>query len=526
MSDLPDLIAQLQSVEHFRNLPDADIRAIINAGGCGASSRTRRSLSRASRAPGCSYCLQGQVHLRKLGPQGRNRSWRSSSPVIMFNEVPVLDGGPNLATAVAVADCLTWQIGCEAFQALLQRYPQIGLGLLRVLARRNRFLVAQYEDISFRSVQARAAKLLLDLSNSGQQPIDRRKHPNHQMAARIATVPEAFSRALHGLQAARRHHLHPLRDHRPATPQPWLPSPHRGCSRTDRVDVTKVNDASPRLWYYYAGKCGAVQSPLIDGRCAMLGSYCPGSASLRNNISLEIKTCPECGADVELFSIDRKVACEKLRLRRVQQCPLLHPVVSLREQMLRRRDGRQIPKAAMKGNIPMAKVKRQIITIDEEKCDGCGQCVPSCAEGALRVVDGKARLDETEFLRWAGACLGECPQGALHVVEMEVEAYDEPAVLGYLQQTAPQMVEKHVAHLRAHGMASSYNPAPIGVAACPSVQMRAWDEGQRTEDQGRKAAIPLSVWGGEPETAAPRQALRAAAVAGATAPGADPGALL
>ena len=50
---------------------------------------------------------------------------------------------------------------------------------------------------------------------------------------------------------------------------------------------------------------------LPTGGCAMLGSYCPGSASLHNNISLEIKTCPECGADVELFSIDRKVACEK-----------------------------------------------------------------------------------------------------------------------------------------------------------------------------------------------------------------------
>ena len=161
----------------------------------------------------------------------------------------------------------------------------------------------------------------------------------------------------------------------------------------------------------------------------------------------------------------------------------------------------------------MAKVKRQIITIDEEKCDGCGACVPSCAEGALRVVNGKARLMKQSFCDGLGACLGECPQGALHVVEMEVEAYDEPAVLGYLQQTAPEMVEKHVAHLRAHGMASSYNPAPAGVAACPSVQMRAWDDGRptgdggrRTEDQGRKAAIPLFGWGeGVSEAAVPRQ---------------------
>ena len=65
-----------------------------------------------------------------------------------------------------------------------------------MLAKRNRALVSQYEDLSFRTVQGRAAKLLLDLSDRGQHPIDRRKHPNHELAARIATGPEAFSRAL------------------------------------------------------------------------------------------------------------------------------------------------------------------------------------------------------------------------------------------------------------------------------------------------------------------------------------------
>ncbi|MGC8781977.1 MAG: ATP-binding protein [Anaerolineae bacterium] len=137
----------------------------------------------------------------------------------------------------------------------------------------------------------------------------------------------------------------------------------------------------------------------------------------------------------------------------------------------------------------MTKVKRQIITIDEEKCDGCGACVPSCAEGALQVVDGKARLVKESYCDGLGACLGECPQAALRVVEMEVEAYDELAVLGYLQQVAPHMVEKHVAHLREHGLASAYNPAPAGVAACPSVQVRAWDEARRRD--GSPAAIPL-----------------------------------
>ena len=73
------------------------------------------------------------------------------------------------------------------------------------------------------------------------------------------------------------------------------------------------------------------------------------------------------------------------------------------------------------------KVTRKIIKIDEEKCDGCGLCAPSCAEGAIRVVDGKARLVAEKYCDGLGACLGECPQGALRVVDEEVDAYDEKA---------------------------------------------------------------------------------------------------
>ena len=59
--------------------------------------------------------------------------------------------------------------------------------------------------------------------------------------------------------------------------------------------------------------------------------------------------------------------------------------------------------------------KRQVIKIDQEKCDGCGMCVPSCAEGAIQIVDGKAQLLADRFCDGLGACLGECPQGALTI---------------------------------------------------------------------------------------------------------------
>ncbi|NVO18380.1 MAG: 4Fe-4S binding protein [Bacteroidetes bacterium] len=95
-------------------------------------------------------------------------------------------------------------------------------------------------------------------------------------------------------------------------------------------------------------------------------------------------------------------------------------------------------------------MKRKIIQIDEEKCNGCGLCIPNCHEGALQIIDGKARLISDLFCDGLGACIGHCPEGAIEIVEREAEAYSETKVMHQIVGKGRNTILAHLEHLRDH----------------------------------------------------------------------------
>ncbi len=93
---------------------------------------------------------------------------------------------------------------------------------------------------------------------------------------------------------------------------------------------------------------------------------------------------------------------------------------------------------------------REMVKIDEDLCDGCAQCIPNCHEGALQIIDGKARLVSDLMCDGLGACLGHCPQGAITIEKREAESYNETKVMEIMVSKGANTVVAHLSHMKEH----------------------------------------------------------------------------
>lgn len=136
-------------------------------------------------------------------------------------------------------------------------------------------------------------------------------------------------------------------------------------------------------------------------------------------------------------------------------------------------------------------MKRKIIEIDEAKCTGCGLCIPGCAEGALAIVDGKAKIVRDMYCDGLGACIGHCPEDALHIIEREAENFDEEATMEHVRRMGG---DAHHPAPQAGCPSSRVQTTKPAHGGCPSAGMMSMTPGEKANIPAGQMGSALSHW--------------------------------
>jgi len=142
-------------------------------------------------------------------------------------------------------------------------------------------------------------------------------------------------------------------------------------------------------------------------------------------------------------------------------------------------------------------MNRDIVKIDEDKCNGCGLCVPACAEGAIRIIDGKARLLADNLCDGLGACLGHCPQDAILIEKRPAAEFDEEAVEKHLESSGAKPAGHGHAHGGGHGggHGQGYGGGHGHGGGCPSARLMSFAEPKKDGgEEGGTRASQLRQW--------------------------------
>lgn len=149
----------------------------------------------------------------------------------------------------------------------------------------------------------------------------------------------------------------------------------------------------------------------------------------------------------------------------------------------------------------MTKTVRKIITIDEELCTGCSECIPNCPEQAIQLVETpngkKARLVKDFYCDGLGACLGVCPVDAISIEEREAEPYDDNATIERIKKVAPEMLDIHIKHMQEHAQGTPeqhIHANPHSFGGCPGAQTLQWAKIEATTTESVRLQSELQQW--------------------------------